>query len=261
MYDDRDFWPPSPWDDDPFGARTRPRLMTLVLVDGRLVDAWTEQVEGTRWEPIAREFDEQRTPPPPPAPPIPAHERMTSWLRGLVGGPDQLADLATTPLAPLAWPELETLALGQRHRLEGIRAALDRVIGLDEELEIAVGNAVSLVQEADPTFLGTFVSAQQAAGGLVWAVGKANGRLSPAGPLRHKEIAGDLGLGSQSLTGFGRRVATLLAGAPGLLASRPSVYGVPDLLALGTPLLLTSGTRRLLVRLRDQAIRAAEAAA
>jgi len=238
----------------------RDRIVHLVHLDGLLIDAWSEPVENTRWEPVARRVDRNKAPAPAPRPPEPpAHERLTSWLRGLVGGADPLASLGTEPLAAIPPVDLDALPLGQRHRIEGILARLEGVRLLDDELEVAVANAIVLVHDADPTLLTGFTSAAHAAGGLIWAVGKANGRLSPEGTLRQKDLTTALGLASGQLSGQGRRIESVLAGAPGLLGPRPYGLGVPDLLALGTPQVLASGTRRLIVRLREQAIRARDA--
>jgi len=238
----------------------RDRVVHLVHLDGLLVDAWSEPVEGTRYADIARRIDRERRPiSVPEAPKPPLHLQLTSWLQGLVGGAHALAELNSAPLVPLDPIDLEPLPLGIRHRLEGVLTLLRGVPQLDPELRTALGNAVRLVHEADPAMLGGFTSAGQAAAGLMWAVGKANAQLSPEGPARQKDLAAALGV-PMSLSGPGRRVATVLVGAPGLLGSRPHGLGCPDLVSLGTTALLTSSTRRMLVRLRDQAIRARDAA-
>jgi hypothetical protein len=237
------------------------RIVHLVHLDGVLVDAWSEPVETTRYAPIAHRIDRERAPIPVPEPPRPpAHELLTSWLQGLVGGAEGLAALDTASLVSLDPIDLEPLSLGVRHRLEGVLTLLRGVPQLDTEFRAALGNAVRLVHEADPVMLGSFTSAGQAAAGVVWAVGKANGHISPEGPVRQKDLAAALGV-PVSLSGPGRRISTVLVGAPGLLGSRPYGLGCPDLVSLGTPALLTSSTRRLLVRLRDQAIRARDAQA
>ena len=260
MYDEP--WQPHFTYDEPrySSLDDRDRIVHLVHLDGLLVDAWSEPVEGTRYADIARRIDRERRPVPvPETPKPPLHLQLTSWLQGLVGGADALAELTTAPLVPLDPIDLEPLPLGIRHRLEGVLALLRGVPQLDAELRTALGNAVRLVHQADPALLGSFTSAGQAAAGVVWAVGKANGRISPEGPVRQKDLAAALGV-PVSLSGPGRRVATVLVGAPGLLGSRPYGLGCPDLVSLGTPALLTSSARRLLVRLRDQAVRAREAA-
>ena len=73
MYDaDRipDPWE-SPWPDPPPGFDARLRLTHLVLVDGRLVDVWSEPAEGTRWQHHAERLDRalRRHAEPPPPPP------------------------------------------------------------------------------------------------------------------------------------------------------------------------------------------------
>ena len=267
MYDE-------PWSDDrysysdPYGDGGHvpgdhlDRLTYLVLVDGRLVDFWSEPVRGTRFEEVARRFDREREPVvvKPPAPQPPAHEQILGWLRGLVGGAGALETLATDRLVALDPVDVERLPLGHRHRLEGTAMALEALHGIDPEFEIAVRNALRLLWDAEPTVLLNATSAGQAAGGLVWAVGKANGRLSPEGPLRQKDLAAALGVPA-SLSGPGRRVVSAFVGAPGLLESRPYGLGCPDLVGLGGTDLLTSDTRRRLIRLRDHAIRARDAQA
>jgi hypothetical protein len=267
MYDE-------PWSDDrysysdPYGDRGHvpgdhlDRLTYLVLVDGRLVDFWTESVRGTRFEAAARRFDKEREPVAiePPAPRPPAHEQILGWLRGLVGGAEALDWLGMAPLHALDPVDVEVLPLGHRHRLEGTAMALEAVHGLDPEFDIALRNAMRLLWEAEPAVLLNAASAAQAAAGLVWAVGKANGRLSPEGPLRQKDLAAALGVPA-ALSGPGRRVVSAFVGAPGLLEPRPHGLGCPDLVGLGGTELLTSDTRRRLLRLRDHAIRARDAQA
>jgi len=233
------------------------RLTYLVLVDGRLVDFWTESVRGTRFEAVAQRFDREREPvmAEPPAPRPPAYEQILGWLRGLVGGVDALDTLDAAPLTPSEPIDAASLPLGHRHRLEGVGMALEALHGLDPEFQVALRHALRQLWAADPTFLLNATSAGQAAAGLVWAVGKANGRLSPEGPLRQKDLAASLGVSPQ-LSGPGRRVEAAFVGARGLLEARPYSLGCPDLVGLGTPRLLTSDTRRRLIRLRDHAVRA-----
>ena len=76
MYADRSsgrfHWPEAePYDAHLAGAAELDRLTHLVLVDGRLVDVWSEPVSGSRWQPHADRFDRERRPsvlsaPPPP---------------------------------------------------------------------------------------------------------------------------------------------------------------------------------------------------
>ena len=101
-----DLFPPrDPWEEprDEWFARTYAppaldRLTHLVLVDGRLVDLWTESARGTRWESFADRFDAERRPVQVSPPDPPAYERALAWLRTLVGGAEALAALDDAPL-------------------------------------------------------------------------------------------------------------------------------------------------------------------
>jgi len=79
-----------PWE-PPYAAPELDRLTHLVLVDGRLVDMWSQPVTGTRWQlhadridRRARQLEYAASPPLPPPPP--PYELMLDWLDGLVGG-------------------------------------------------------------------------------------------------------------------------------------------------------------------------------
>jgi len=110
----------------------RDRVVHLVHLDGLLVDAWSEPVEGTRYADIARRIDRERRPiSVPEAPKPPLHLQLTSWLQGLVGGAHALAELNSAPLVPLDPIDLEPLPLGIRHRLEGVLTLLRGVPQLD----------------------------------------------------------------------------------------------------------------------------------
>lgn len=121
------------------------RLTHLVLVDGRLVDVWSEPVEGTRWQRHANRFDRERRPEvvhvEPPEPPRPAYEDVLEWLALVVGGRDVLADLDDQPLTSEG-SELPTteLDIRSRHRLESAAEQLDRAadLFLDEQMGMAL---------------------------------------------------------------------------------------------------------------------------
>ena len=60
LYDDLD---PRVWGAPPPPTlRERGRLSQLVFLDGRLVDAWSEDVRDSRYAALARELDEERRP-------------------------------------------------------------------------------------------------------------------------------------------------------------------------------------------------------
>jgi hypothetical protein len=96
-------------------------------------------------------------------------------------------------------------------------------------------------------------SAAQLAGGLCWAVGKANGCFHPQGDLTMARVQEALAL-SSSISGYGATVRRALVGFRTPDRERwwrPE--GVPALEPLGRPELLCSSTRARLVRVRDRA--------
>src|SRR5262245_13108067 len=107
MYDDHraSAWLTTPddeawFDEPPSGGLDR--LTHLVLVDGRLVEVWSEPVTGTRWQHHADRFDRERRPPSPPpprssAPVRPEHELVLTWLDAVVGGRERLLALDAGP--------------------------------------------------------------------------------------------------------------------------------------------------------------------
>jgi hypothetical protein len=232
------------------------RLTHLVLVDGRLVDTWSEPVEGTRWEEHARRFDRERRPPLPPAPPPrPAHEEVLEWLSAVCGGPAAVAALNAAPLRDDDTDLPEVVHRPHRERLEAVAELLDSVAGtlLDVEAAIALRRALLVVWAEEPQVLTGAASAAQAAGGLCWAVGKANGWYAGTG-LTQTRVAQALGL-RPGISASGQRVQLALRGLLGqpLPGWGPSRWGVPDLLPLARTDVLVSGTRATLVRLRDRA--------
>lgn len=180
MYDDpHDRYSPDPdWHD---------RLRHLVLVDGRLVDTWTEPIEGTRWEVHARRFDEAQRRAAPPAPPEPPpYERALLWLEDACGGRDAVLALDAAPLDDADGPgEPEAHDPADRERLAHTAELLDGVAATvlsdalgparADELGIALRRALRLVWQARPDVVRRPRSAQHLAGTLCWVVGKANG--------------------------------------------------------------------------------------
>lgn len=249
-----------PWDDasgDQWYARTYSpptldRLTHLVLVDGRMVDLWTEPVQGTRWQQYADRFDAERRPAPEPAPP--PYDVALDWLRSLVGGAAALDQLDTHPLREVGRPPLDDQSLPVRRRLQASVEAIDRVAGVlvEAELKAALLNALWLVWARAPAQVTTSTSSDHVVAGLVHVVGKANGAFSPTGPHTQREVAAALGL-KGSLAGRAHGVEQALRGF------RPDARhprSLPDLLAVGEPSLLVSATRRDVVRWRDLALRA-----
>ena len=256
-----------PWDEEPptdqWYARTYSppaldRLTHLVLVDGRMVDLWTEAVHGTRWQHFADRFDHERRPPPMPEPVLPAYDVALEWLRALVGGHAHLAALDVVPLEEHGRPSLDGLPLPARTLLETILRVVDRLedVFTDPELGTALLNALWLVRDREPVQLSASRSPEHLVAGLVHAVGKANGAFSPQGPHTQREVAEVLGLRG-SLAGRAYGVEPVLSG---FRRSAPRPARLPDLLVIGEPTLLTSATRRDVIRWRNQAISAREEA-
>lgn len=260
-----DLFGPEPWHDDPNfspprGYEGRPgldRLTHLVLVDGRLVDVWTEPVRGTEWEMIAERFDADHTMPPPPEPMPQPHETALAWLDGLVGGRVNLEALDDRPLPPAPRLPVDTLPLPGRQRIEAVERLLDAVSAtfFDDEVRQAMGAVLTELWHSSPEVVLRGKSAAHVAGGIAWAVGRAND-LFGAGRLRQQQVQHELGL-SVAISGPGQAVHHALTSFRPLLGHR--MWSQPDRLALGSPAFLTSASRRVLVRLRDQAIAARDA--
>jgi hypothetical protein len=117
--------------------------------------------------------------------------------------------------------------------------------------------ALVLVWEASPDTVRRARSAAALAGGVIWAVGKANDLFTRRG-VTQSAVQRLLGL-SSSISTLGPGIQRELRGFALFTGFRPR--GVPDLLPLGRPELLTSSTRRLLIAVRDRAEEAKRAAA
>lgn len=232
------------------------RLTHLVFLDGRLLDAWTEPAAGTRWQESAARLDRERRPALPP--PRPPYAQVLDWLAAVCGGPAAVAELDDAPLTddridlPADLPDVRS-----RHRLESAAELLDSVCAalFDAETSYAARYALLALWAETPELVLGSPSAAHLAGGILWAVGKANGCYRPRGGRTQSSVQQALAL-TQAISGPGGQVARALRG---LLATvdRPScAWGwIPDLEPLGDPGLLTSTTRRQLVRLRDRAVR------
>ncbi|WP_341924548.1 hypothetical protein [Nocardioides psychrotolerans] len=243
------------------------RLRHLVLVDGRLVDTWTEPIEGTRWEVHARRFDEAQRRAAPPAPPEPPpYERALLWLEDACGGRDAVLALDAAPLDDTDGPgEPEAHDPADRERLAHTTELLDGVAATvlsnalgparADELGIALRRALRLVWQARPDVVRRPRSPQHLAGTLCWVVGKANGVFGQQGPVRMRDVREALDLGAQ----LGTDHAVVEDALWGLRPRhrvwfRPS--GLPDLVLTGHADLLSSDVRVHLVRIRDQALEA-----
>lgn len=240
---------------------TLDRLTHLVFLDGRLLDAWTEPARGTRWEGAAEDADRERRPTyEPPAPP---YVQALSWLATVCGGPAAVEALDDAPLTDDHIDLPADLETGARGRLESAAELIDSVCAalFDAETSYACRHALLALWTDEPEVVVGAPTTAHLVGGICWAVGKANGLYGPRGTRTQSSVQEALGL-RQALSGQGQRVERGLRGLLGATTSRPYFWpGIPDLLALGRPDLLTSSTRRQLVQLRDRARRAEASAA
>ena len=233
-------------------------LSHLVFLDGRLVGAWQEPANGGEWQQHAAD------PPPPRRPPEPAlHERVRGWLVDVCGSPAAVDGLTTDRLgpcdldgpSPAGGPEC-------RERVHAVAELLDDLADrfFEPEVADAFRRALAALWREDPLTITRPASTTALAGGVAWAVGKANGLYSPVGVVRVRTIQDTLGM-SSGPSSLGRPVAAALRGFRGRLLvdgwRRP--VEVPDLLPLGRTDLLVGPVRERLVRIRDRAAAAAAA--
>jgi hypothetical protein len=235
------------------------RLTHLVLVDGRLVDVWSEPVTGTRWQEHADRFDrELRAPVREPTPPV--HELALSWLDSRCGGREAVLALDAAPLVDDGRDLPEAATAQAQSRLAAVAELLE-VVGdqwFDTETTCALRTALLTVWEREPEVLLEAASAAQVAGGICWAVGKANGLYRPQGERTMGRIKEALALHA-TISTYGRVVQRALVGYRDLAETvwwRPSE--LPDLLPLGHSQLLLGEVRSRLVRVRERALEAQE---
>ncbi|MBC7679476.1 MAG: hypothetical protein H7233_10890 [Pseudorhodobacter sp.] len=252
---------PDPWRVS--HADPEDRVAHLVFVDGRLVESWHEPVIGTPWQDHADRFDREAAPPRPA--PDPPYSRVLAWLAESCGGAEAVAALAGQPLLDdgLDLPEVADPA--HRERLEAVAALLDAVAErlFEPEMAFALRRALLLVWAEDPEVVAAPRSAALVAGGVCWAVGKANGCFAPVGALRVGRVQDALAL-STSLSAQGQRIRSALWGFRSLASDGFGTLrapDAPDLLSLGHPDLLLGATRERLLRLRDRAWQARDLAA
>ena len=255
-----------PWLGDP-GYPDEPsgldRLTHLVLVDGRLVETWSEPVTGTRWQRYADRFDRELARPVPSPPPPPAWQRVLDWLASVCGGAAAVLALTVEPLTDDGCDlPTETPDESARSRLEATAELLDAVAArwFDAEMAIAFRRALLHLWAEEPETVRQARTAAHLAGGICWAVGKANGSYRPQGDLRMGRVQESLAL-SSAISGYGGTVRRALVGFRDL--DRPRWWRPDSVLTLeplGLPDLLASPVRERLVRLRDRAITARDAA-
>lgn len=238
--------------DEPYsGQEDEDRVRHLVFLDGLLVDTYTETAGYSPYACLALELDAARRAVPAPSPPAPAHERVLAWLDAMVGGRRALLDLDDEPLS---------------ERTDGVAAdhppydaAVDllertaRDVFRDDEVGVAARGLLDRVWTEDPDLLTVRRTVPQVAGGVLWLVGRANGLFGQAPAVRQKDVQRTLWL-SQPLSTAGRSVERCVQPLGLDRPARPS--GVPPLEPCGDARLLTSTTRRELVRWRERALEA-----
>ena len=232
------------------------RLSHLVFVDGRLVDAWSERVQDTAYDDVARRHDEEHRPqvvqsPPPP----PHHQQVLHWLDCVAGSREELLAMTASPVAlPRLRDHLDPVAdepwLVADELLADLREALlpaDLAAPLRECLLLVRGRLPELAERMTPARL---------AGGIAWVVGKANAAIGPEGPVTQIRIAEHLD--TTTLNACGTQVLGHVRRL-GWNSARPWACGAPPLVAVGRVELLSASVRRDLVELRDRSLAAERA--
>jgi len=237
-------------------GRLHNRLTHLVLLDGRLIETWSEPVEDTRWQHVAEQLDmEKELPAAPPRPRLLPHESALDWLDSLVGGRIALEALTDDPLPTPPLLRVDDLPLASRHRVEAVTRALGVLNELfDAETGRALKTVLATLWEEDRDVVLNAKSAAQVAGGICWLVGRAND-LYGKDKVTQQAVQKQIGL-KTTISSFGSTVHRALRGLQPTYVERP--WSQRDLLATGRAEFLTSTTRRRLIRLRDQAVAARE---
>ncbi len=248
----------------PYDFAGRPdldRLTHLVLVDGRLVDVWSEPVGGTRWQEHADRFDRELRRPE-PEPQVPTHERALRWLDDVCGGREAVLLLDAEPLVDDGRDLPEAPTRQAQSRLAAVAELLDAVAQrwFEAETSRAFRNALLAVWEREPEVVLDAATAAHVAGGICWVVGKANALYKPQGERTMGRVKEALAL-HVTISTYGKVVQRALVGYrdPASMAWwRPEG---PELLPLGHPQLLLGQVRRRLVRIRERAIEARDSTA
>ena len=246
---------------EPYAVDPADRLTHLVMVDGRLVDVWTEPVSGTRWQHHADRFDAELRRPV-PEPPVPTYERALHWLDDVCGGRDAVLSLDTQPLVDDGRDLPEAPTSQAQSRLAAVAELLDAVAErwFDVETGHALRRALLTVWEREPEVVLDAATAAHVAGGICWAVGKANALYKPQGGRTMGRVKEALAL-SVTISSYGRVVERALVGYRDHSTKgwwRPEG---PELLPLGRPELLLGEVRQRLVRVRERALEARDSTA
>ena len=245
-----------------YDFRPDERLTHLVLVDGRLVDVWSESVHGTRWQEHADRFDRELRRPA-PEPPVPTHEKALCWLDDVCGGREAVLSLDRDPLVDDGRDLPDAGSSQASSRLAAVAELLDATARqwFDAETGHAFRTCLMRVWEREPEVVLDAATAAHVAGGVCWAVGKANALYRPQGERTMGRVKESLAL-HITISTYGKVVQRALVGYRDPTADgwwRPD--GLPELLPLGHADLLLGSVRTRLLRVRERALEARDAAA
>lgn len=225
------------------------RLSHLVFVDGRLVDAWSERVESSAYDDVARRHDEELRPQVVQSPPpLPRHVQVLHWLDCVAGSREELMSMTASPVAlPRLRDHLDPVVDEPWLITDGLLVDLREAL-LPADLAAPLRECLLLARERLPE-LAERMTPARLAGGIAWVVGKANAAIGPEGPLTQTRIAEHLG--TTTLNACGTQVLGHVRRL-GWDSARPWACGAPALTAVGRVELLSASVRRDLVELRER---------
>jgi hypothetical protein len=181
-----------------------------------------------------------------PEDPVVTAEIMIDRLEREVGGEDALREIDVDPLPDeeFRWDRIP----------DDVRPAVQEVLArcdscceelLDTEYRTACRRLLARAAAGDPRVFRRRAKAENAAVAVCWVIGKANNLFAPYGTgMLVKDLAAFFGVAQSSAS---QRAATLMnAAGVGSLTHYPTWDVV-----VGTPSLLVSARRRVIVELRD----------
>ena len=227
----------------------------VVMMDDKVVDTVRRPVRGSGYEGAALELG-RGTPRPTPRPTVvhvpmqPRHELARTWLRSLVGGPDELEALTTEPLpdepldVSLVPGDLRERVTAIAHRIDAVALSLVGVEGRTACRRLLV-RAVA----AEPALLRGYDRDDMSAGAVLHAVAMANDLVGAGRALTASALWRHLGLRS-SPHDRARRFAHAVAGPDGVEVGLSHPYRSSQTWSLGSPDLLVGRFRAFLIRQR-----------
>ncbi|CCH69983.1 hypothetical protein BN10_470018 [Phycicoccus elongatus Lp2] len=232
-------------------------LVRITVLHGTVVDVDYPPVRGSKFEHLDQRLLPRRAAPPiPMAPQPPEHELKLTWLEAVAGGAEALAVLDDSPLVPEAEPDLAQLSWPVRTRLERILARIDEYAPslLGPEGAIVARRLAVRAVSARPTVLSTSDRDQANVGAIIHAAGKGNDLVGPGKWVLAKDIQAECGL-SSSPSQRARNFADAVSGGRLDWPSSWMHRETPAVIVLGSPDLLVSDFRRILIAERDLALR------